>query len=143
MGRVGVKSLIPARSLRGHGKVFREFPRMIEASCTSSAKLRRQRNLVSFFEPVAWLTRRILDAMEHSSLYYAVFCVVGIMVLKEVNSIVTKPYMVCVILLTAWILRRACHAQDEPFHVPQAQAYCNGEWATWDPKITTPPGLYV
>jgi len=33
--------------------------------------------------------------------------------------------------------------QDEPFHVPQAQAYCNGEWATWDPKITTPPGLYI
>ena len=35
------------------------------------------------------------------------------------------------------------HPQDEPFHVPQAQAYCNGEWSTWDPKITTPPGLYV
>jgi hypothetical protein len=33
--------------------------------------------------------------------------------------------------------------QDEPFHVPQAQAYCKGEWTTWDPKITTPPGLYV
>lgn len=36
-----------------------------------------------------------------------------------------------------------CHLQDEPFHIPQAQAYCNGEWSTWDPKITTPPGLYV
>ena len=36
-----------------------------------------------------------------------------------------------------------CRLQDEPFHVPQAQAYCNGEWSTWDPKITTPPGLYV
>jgi len=33
--------------------------------------------------------------------------------------------------------------QDEPFHAPQAQAYCNGEWSTWDPKITTPPGLCV
>ncbi|KIJ45656.1 glycosyltransferase family 59 protein [Sphaerobolus stellatus SS14] len=32
---------------------------------------------------------------------------------------------------------------DEPFHVPQAQAYCRGEWETWDPKITTPPGLYI
>lgn len=33
--------------------------------------------------------------------------------------------------------------QDEPFHVPQAQAYCRGEWSSWDPKITTPPGLSV
>ncbi|PFH50766.1 glycosyltransferase family 59 protein [Amanita thiersii Skay4041] len=32
---------------------------------------------------------------------------------------------------------------DEPFHVPQAQAYCNGDYFTWDPKITTPPGLYI
>lgn len=31
--------------------------------------------------------------------------------------------------------------QDEPFHIPQAQAYCRGEYLTWDPKITTPPGL--
>jgi len=30
--------------------------------------------------------------------------------------------------------------QDEFFHVPQAQAYCRGDY-TWDPKITTPPGL--
>ena len=37
----------------------------------------------------------------------------------------------------------SCYLQDEPFHVPQAQAYCNGEWSTWDPKITTPPGLYI
>ncbi|CAM9531350.1 unnamed protein product [Scytosiphon promiscuus] len=32
---------------------------------------------------------------------------------------------------------------DEVFHVPQAQAYCRGEFDSWDPKITTPPGLYV
>ncbi|KAF2846343.1 glycosyltransferase family 59 protein [Plenodomus tracheiphilus IPT5] len=31
---------------------------------------------------------------------------------------------------------------DEYFHVPQAQQYCNGDY-TWDPKITTPPGLYL
>jgi hypothetical protein len=30
--------------------------------------------------------------------------------------------------------------QDEFFHVPQAQKYCEGDY-TWDPKITTPPGL--
>lgn len=33
--------------------------------------------------------------------------------------------------------------QDEPFHVAQTQAYCRGEWTSWDPKITTPPGLYA
>ncbi|KAJ4319609.1 glucosyltransferase [Neodidymelliopsis sp. IMI 364377] len=31
---------------------------------------------------------------------------------------------------------------DEYFHVPQAQKYCNGDYS-WDPKITTPPGLYL
>ncbi|KAM3581390.1 glucosyltransferase [Umbelopsis sp. WA50703] len=41
----------------------------------------------------------------------------------KVNSIVKDPYM------------------DEIFHVPQAQRYCKGEFWTWDPMITTPPGL--
>lgn len=54
-----------------------------------------------------------------------VFCVVGVSVLKQFNAIVTEPYM------------------DEPFHIPQAQAYCEGKYATWDSKITTPPGLYI
>ncbi|KAF2278056.1 alpha-1,2 glucosyltransferas-like protein alg10 [Westerdykella ornata] len=31
---------------------------------------------------------------------------------------------------------------DEVFHIPQAQRYCKGDY-TWDPKITTPPGLYL
>lgn len=33
--------------------------------------------------------------------------------------------------------------QDEIFHVPQAQKYCEGRFTEWDDKITTPPGLYV
>ncbi|PSR98278.1 Dol-P-Glc:Glc(2)Man(9)GlcNAc(2)-PP-Dol alpha-1,2-glucosyltransferase [Actinidia chinensis var. chinensis] len=41
-----------------------------------------------------------------------------------VNRIVPEPYM------------------DEIFHVPQAQQYCNGNFRSWDPMITTPPGLY-
>ncbi|KAK3673711.1 glucosyltransferase [Recurvomyces mirabilis] len=32
---------------------------------------------------------------------------------------------------------------DEVFHVRQAQHYCNGRFDIWDPKITTPPGLYL
>ncbi|KAL6520966.1 hypothetical protein OROGR_017535 [Orobanche gracilis] len=30
---------------------------------------------------------------------------------------------------------------DEMFHVPQAQQYCRGNFRSWDPMITTPPGL--
>ncbi|KAL0262922.1 glucosyltransferase [Diplodia seriata] len=32
---------------------------------------------------------------------------------------------------------------DEVFHVGQAQVYCGGNFGHWDPKITTPPGLYL
>ncbi|PKA61908.1 alpha-1,2-glucosyltransferase [Apostasia shenzhenica] len=41
-----------------------------------------------------------------------------------VNRIVPDPYM------------------DEIFHIPQAQRYCHGDFKTWNPMITTPPGLY-
>ncbi|MQL80019.1 hypothetical protein Taro_012487 [Colocasia esculenta] len=41
-----------------------------------------------------------------------------------VNRIVPEPYM------------------DEVFHIPQAQRYCRGDFRSWDPMITTPPGLY-
>jgi alpha-1,2-glucosyltransferase len=32
---------------------------------------------------------------------------------------------------------------DEIFHVPAAGRYCAGNYSYWDPKITTPPGLYI
>ncbi|KAG8686441.1 glucosyltransferase, partial [Ceratobasidium sp. 395] len=60
-----------------------------------------------------------------NTIVYAAYAVFNVMVAKEVNDLVLEPYM------------------DEPFHIPQAQAYCRGEWDTWDPKLTTPPGLYV
>ncbi|KIW91835.1 uncharacterized protein Z519_07805 [Cladophialophora bantiana CBS 173.52] len=44
---------------------------------------------------------------------------------RLVNQVVPQPYL------------------DEYFHIPQAQAYWLGKWSQWDPKITTPPGLYV
>ncbi|KAI5283271.1 glucosyltransferase [Ascosphaera aggregata] len=44
---------------------------------------------------------------------------------QRINSTVLTPYL------------------DEVFHVRQAQAYWQGHWRQWDPKITTPPGLYV
>ncbi|EXJ80997.1 hypothetical protein A1O3_07285 [Capronia epimyces CBS 606.96] len=44
---------------------------------------------------------------------------------RLVNQLVPVPYL------------------DEFFHVPQVQAYWSGKWSHWDPKITTPPGLYI
>ncbi|KAF9510697.1 glycosyltransferase family 59 protein [Hydnum rufescens UP504] len=66
-----------------------------------------------------------MAGMSQETIQYAAYAMLNIAVAREVNSIVISPYM------------------DEPFHVPQAQAYCNGDWTVWDPKITTPPGLYV
>jgi alpha-1,2-glucosyltransferase len=43
----------------------------------------------------------------------------------RVNAVVPEPYL------------------DEVFHVPQAQAYWAHKWSQWDPKLTTPPGLYL
>ncbi|PGH17846.1 hypothetical protein AJ80_04669 [Polytolypa hystricis UAMH7299] len=45
--------------------------------------------------------------------------------LYRVNSAVPDPYL------------------DEVFHVRQAQVYWAHRWREWDPKITTPPGLYL
>ncbi|KAL0071717.1 glucosyltransferase [Marasmius tenuissimus] len=59
------------------------------------------------------------------SSYFILYCGLCVTILKEVNRLVDEPYM------------------DEPFHIPQAQAYCRGEFDKWDPKITTPPGLYI
>lgn len=42
-----------------------------------------------------------------------------------VNSTVRTPYL------------------DEFFHVRQALTYWSHQWHIWDPKITTPPGLYL
>ncbi|CUS08585.1 unnamed protein product [Tuber aestivum] len=42
-----------------------------------------------------------------------------------INYVVPEPYL------------------DEAFHIPQAQAYCRNAFKTWDPKLTTPAGLYI
>ncbi|KAI8871239.1 hypothetical protein GQ42DRAFT_144905 [Ramicandelaber brevisporus] len=61
----------------------------------------------------------------HSVVAFAVYAVGSLALTLLVDSVVTTPYM------------------DEPFHIPQAQTYCRGDWHSWDPKITTPPGLYL
>ncbi|CAE6448196.1 unnamed protein product [Rhizoctonia solani] len=64
-------------------------------------------------------------SIHQNTIIYAAYAAFNVMVAKEVNDLVREPYM------------------DEPFHIPQAQAYCRGEWDYWDPKLTTPPGLYI
>ncbi|XP_038689928.1 dol-P-Glc:Glc(2)Man(9)GlcNAc(2)-PP-Dol alpha-1,2-glucosyltransferase [Tripterygium wilfordii] len=54
----------------------------------------------------------------------AIICLWVIPISIIVNRIVPEPYM------------------DEIFHIPQAQQYCRGNFKSWDPMITTPPGLY-
>lgn len=44
---------------------------------------------------------------------------------NSINNAIREPYM------------------DEIFHVPQAQRYCEGNFTHYDPKLTTPPGLYL
>ncbi|MEW5312382.1 MAG: hypothetical protein WDW38_004021 [Sanguina aurantia] len=51
--------------------------------------------------------------------------VAHLLVASEVNRLVPQGYM------------------DEPFHIPQTQRYCSGDFQSWDPKITTFPGLYL
>jgi alpha-1,2-glucosyltransferase len=56
-----------------------------------------------------------------------------------VSQVVPEPYLVSAYNRRAGDIVLTSN-QDEFFHVPQAQKYCNGDY-TWDPKITTPPGL--
>lgn len=80
--------------------------------------------------------------MSTSALCYVAFLGTCLIVLKELNGVVIEPYMVGPLQFGYYVKRETNrNIQDEPFHVPQAQAYCRGEYASWDPKITTPPGL--
>ncbi|KFM76235.1 putative Dol-P-Glc:Glc(2)Man(9)GlcNAc(2)-PP-Dol alpha-1,2-glucosyltransferase, partial [Stegodyphus mimosarum] len=54
-----------------------------------------------------------------------IFVFFTFLIFSIVNVFVRKPYM------------------DEIFHYPQALKYYNGSFFEWDPKITTPPGLYL
>lgn len=54
-----------------------------------------------------------------------IFVLACIRTAKLVNNAATTPFI------------------DERFHLAQCQTYCAGKWAQWDPKITTPPGLYI
>ncbi|KAL7677769.1 hypothetical protein ACOME3_004006 [Neoechinorhynchus agilis] len=55
---------------------------------------------------------------------YAIYVAVLFGLHFRINNQISDPYM------------------DEIFHVPQAQAYCVGNYSHWDGNITTPSGLY-
>lgn len=63
------------------------------------------------------------------------------LVAVAVNKAVPDPYLVSTIFILSVVIDANFAMQDEVFHIPQAQRYCENDY-TWDPKITTPPGLY-
>lgn len=74
----------------------------------------------------------MLEDLSINSHLQAVSALLGLNFFSKVAEIVPQPYL------------------DEIFHIPQTQLYCRaaarGEsllTVPWDPKITTPPGLYV
>jgi hypothetical protein len=67
-------------------------------------------------------TETSLEALLHSP--KTLFLVFHILAFAVVSQVAPDPYI------------------DEIFHVPQAQAYCAGNFSYWNDKITTPPGLY-
>ncbi|MCJ1225772.1 glucosyltransferase [Toensbergia leucococca] len=70
--------------------------------------------------------RYILEWPRHFNLYtYAVVVALASFWMYKINITVPEPYL------------------DEYFHIGQAEQYWLGHWESWDPKITTPPGLYL
>jgi alpha-1,2-glucosyltransferase len=62
---------------------------------------------------------------------------------SAVSSQVREPYLVRPCQNPSLVQPTNQLFQDEVFHVGQVQEYCRGNYWHWDPKITTPPGLYV
>ncbi|EDO19201.1 hypothetical protein Kpol_1050p59 [Vanderwaltozyma polyspora DSM 70294] len=61
-------------------------------------------------------------------------------------NLVSYPILVIAFLLTFRYLTTRVVPYlfiDEFFHVNQTIKYIKNDWFTWDPKITTPPGLYI
>ncbi|XP_066846069.1 dol-P-Glc:Glc(2)Man(9)GlcNAc(2)-PP-Dol alpha-1,2-glucosyltransferase isoform X2 [Anser cygnoides] len=59
------------------------------------------------------------------------------------SAAMSGAFLVSSLLFAAVNRRLREPYMDEVFHVPQAQAYCQGRFLQWDPMITTLPGLYL
>lgn len=64
-------------------------------------------------------------ALDPSAVLLNIWRVLQVIMFQLINSQVKQPYM------------------DEEFHIPQAQRYCLSDFTAYDPKLTTPPGLYI
>lgn len=63
-----------------------------------------------------------------------------------IANIVIYPLLVIYFLVTFYYVSTKIVPYefiDEKFHVGQTLKYIAGDWSSWDPKITTPPGLYI
>ena len=58
------------------------------------------------------------------------------------HALLTAAMLVAIPFYLFWTYLDDEPYMDEIFHVKQTQAYCAGNWTSWDPKITTFPGLY-
>ncbi|SCV70866.1 BQ2448_3628 [Microbotryum intermedium] len=67
------------------------------------------------------------------------------MSVPKTNAALTAAYHAANILTLYAVIKIVGPApyMDELIHIPQAQAYCRGDFGFWDPALTTPPGLYL
>ncbi|XP_037745026.1 dol-P-Glc:Glc(2)Man(9)GlcNAc(2)-PP-Dol alpha-1,2-glucosyltransferase isoform X1 [Chelonia mydas] len=59
------------------------------------------------------------------------------------SAAISGTFLLACLLFSALNREQRAPYMDEAFHVPQAQAYCEGLFQQWDPMITTLPGLYL
>ncbi|KAH1185301.1 hypothetical protein KIL84_018050, partial [Mauremys mutica] len=59
------------------------------------------------------------------------------------SAAISGAFLLSCLLFSALNREQRAPYMDEAFHVPQAQAYCEGLFQQWDPMITTLPGLYL
>lgn len=58
-------------------------------------------------------------------------------------SLMVAAYIGTSLLVSLKVEEASTMVIDEEFHLPQGLAYCRGDWTHWEPKLTTPPGLYL
>ncbi|KAG6224291.1 hypothetical protein E4U34_000451 [Claviceps purpurea] len=70
---------------------------------------------------------------------------VAVLLFASSIPIVKRDILQNIPLVGRYFVKQEVHPQDndEVFHIPQAQKYCEGRFLEWDDKITTPPGLYI
>lgn len=137
-------------------QIFRENP--ISSSGNEKPWLIRERNHSDRLFSI-WLTFYMLVIGGNKMGKLAVAAITSLWVIPMsiiVNNIVPEPYMVKILIWEVrfsieifetffispnYLITASVILQDEIFHVPQAQQYCYGNLRSWNPMITTPPGL--